>query len=315
MNKIYILKKRLELTSLDKLTKFDVKKYRVWIDITEPTKEELSFVKNLFDTHPLILEDMSKHLTRPKVDYFPHHSFIVLYGLVKEDKIKRVELDFLIGKNYILSNHMRKIESFELLKKDLQRIEDLLKKGPDLMLHHLVDMEIDNYMPILSSIDIDIEQLEKQAVINPTPQMLTKLFEVKRQLISIRKVASPERDVIMALTKRDHIFITLKAHIYFRDVYDHIIRINDQIENYREIISSILEVHLSVTSNKLNEIMKVLTIITTILMPITAIAGIYGMNFHNMPELSWKYGYFFAVGIMLSISAGLLIFIKKRKWI
>jgi magnesium transporter len=314
MNEIYLLKKRLETTSIAGLRGKNPGKARLWIDLTEPTKEELESLTSMFDIHPLVLEDMSKVGTRPKVESFPEYDFIVIYGLYIGEKIRVVELDFIIGRNFIISSHGKKIESYEGFKRDASRVEALLRKGPDFMLHQLIDLEIDNYMPIISSLDTELEELEKKAIHSPTPQMLTKLFDIKRQLLNVRKVSSPERDVLSQLAKRDYEYISEHAEAYFRDVYDHIIRINDQIENYREVISSILEVHLSVTSNKLNEIMKVLTVIATLMMPITAIAGIYGMNFKYMPELGWKYGYFAILAVMLVITIWLVIYMKRKKW-
>ena len=314
MNVVYILKKRLEYSSLSELNKSILKKYRVWVDINEPSKEELERLSELFDIHPLVLEDFSNTRTRPKSESFSNYEFIVMYGLYTDNKIKTIEIDYVIGKEFLISSHWHRVESYEELKKDSAKIESLLRSGVDTVLHHLIDLEIDNYMPIISSIDTEIEELEKKAVHSPTPQMLAKLFDIKRQLLQVRKVAGPQRDVLFHMTKAEHRFISHKAMAYFRDIYDHIIRINDQIETYREVISSILEVHLSVTSNRLNEIMKVLTIITTILMPITAIAGIYGMNFQYMPELEWHYGYFVVLALMLSMTIGLLVYSRKKGW-
>lgn len=316
MNDIYLIKgKNLEKTQFDSLKEHDIKNSRIWIDISGQDPKDLESVKSLFGIHPLVIEDMSKKLTRPKIESFPKYNFIVIYGLIVEGKVRPIELDFLIGENFVISSHASPVKSYEDLKANPEQIKNLLDKGIDFMLHTLIDREIDNYTPVISSFDSELENLENLAIENPTPELLKKLFEIKRQLLRIRKVAYPEREVISLLAKRDHDFISDKAVAYFRDIYDHVIRVNDQIDNYREIISSILEVHLSVTSNRLNEIMKVLTIITTILMPITAIAGIYGMNFRYMPELEYRYGYFIAVGIMFLISITVLIFIKKKKWI
>ncbi len=315
MGNAYIFSKGVRKQGLERLPVSVLKSPGTWIDLTAPSAAELEKIRKVFGIHPLIIEDMSKSLTRPKLESFPNYDFIVLYGVSSEKKIKVRELDFIVGKNFVISSHLEGVASFEELKKTPEIVSGLMKKGTDFLLHRLIDMEIDNYAPAISSIDGELEELEKKAVKNPKPELLTRLFDLKRQLLGVRKVSNPERDVLSQLAKRDYRFISQEAEAYFRDVYDHIIRLNDQIENYREIISSILEVHLSVTSNRLNEIMKVLTIITTVLMPVTAVAGIYGMNFRNMPELGWHYGYYMALGLMLLISLAMVFYLKKRNWI
>ena len=257
---------------------------------------------------------VSGMLGRPKIEPFKNYDFIVLYSLYREDKIKFVEMDFLVGRNFVISNHWRKIPSFEHLQNDTLRLETLMGKGMDFLLHHLIDVEVDNYTTIISSYDNEIEQIESRTMYRPSPYSLKRLFQIKRQLLRVKKVAGPEREILSQLTKGSYDYISDDSIAYFRDIYDHVVRVYDQIDNYREVISSILEVHLSVTSNKLNETMKVLTVIATIMMPITAIGAIYGMNFRNMPELEWKYGYFLILAVMLAVTVAMIWYMKKKGW-
>ena len=187
---IFVFDKKLRKVSYEKFKLSSYKNAKLWIELSVPTHSELEWVKKTFNAHPLVIEDMSKKATRPKIEVFKDHDFIVLYGIYFDEKIKSVEIDFLLGKNYVLSNHNKKIENFDELIVDLPRVEHLLSKGPDFMLHHLIDMEIDNYMPILSDMDMQIEHLENSVVENPTTHLLRKLFEIKRQLIKIRKVGN-----------------------------------------------------------------------------------------------------------------------------
>jgi len=288
----------------------------IWLDLHNPTKKEHEQIKELFGIHPLVIEDCSKTHTRPKIELFKTYNFIVTNGIsYKEKEPKLIEFDFLIGKNFLISNHFGHSENIDGLKNNAEKLNIIMPKGADFVLHAILDLEIDNYFPLLDDVEDELEQVEDIVLKDPSPQLLKKLFKIKRELLMIRKTVAPQREVIGILAKRDYPFISPEAEAYFRDVYDHLIRINDMSDNFRDVVSSTLEIHLSVISNKLNEVMKILTVIATIMLPLTVVTGVYGMNFRFMPEIEWRYGYLWALSIMAIIAIGMLIYFRRRKWI
>lgn len=288
----------------------------IWIDLHNPTKKEHQQIKELFGIHPLVIEDCSKSHTRPKIELYRDYNFIVTNGIHYQEKdFSLLEFDFIIGRNFLISNHFGPAEHIERLKQDAQRLNLIMPKGADFTLHAIIDREVDNFFPFLDMIEGELEDLEDTVLKNPSPAALKSLFMVKKQLLAIRKSAIPMREVVGILAKRDYPFISAEAEAYFRDVYDHIIRINDMTDSFRDIVSSTMEIHLSVVSNRLNEVMKVLTIIATIILPLSLIAGIYGMNFQYQPEYHWQYGYFWALGLMAAVVIIMLIYFRRKGWI
>ncbi len=321
---LYVYDKKLSKPefSPDKVKPLIAKKDTViWIDLHNPTKKEHEQIKALFDIHPLVIEDCSKTHTRPKIELFKTYNFIVTNGVHykkdehnKDKALSLIEFDFIIGKNFLISNHFGPSENIDELKKNTERLNLVMPKGADFVLHAILDIEVDNYFPLLDSIEEELEQVEDIVIKDPSPHLLKKLFKIKRELLMIRKTVAPQREVVGILAKRDYPFISPEAEAYFRDIYDHLIRINDMSDNFRDVTSSILEIHLSVVSNRLNEVMKVLTVIATIMLPLTVVTGIYGMNFDFMPELRWRYGYIWSLTIMAIIAIGMLIYFRRRGW-
>lgn len=287
-----------------------------WLDLMSLPHKQLFEVLSIFNIHKLVMEDCTAKDTRTKVEQFDTYNFVVIHGIHRENHtIKTNEIDLIQGKNWLISVHYRPNPNFEWLKKNHEKLSNVIRRGSDFMLHALVDMEIDNCFLILESVEEELDQLEDNVVSDPRPKLLSKLFDLKHQLFLVRKEVAPQREVMVALARRHVPLISPEAEAYFRDVYDHLIRITDMLDNFREVAASILEIHISVTSNKMNEIMKVLTVIATIMMPLTVIGSIYGMNFDVMPELRWKYGYFAVLGLMVVISASMLVYFRKRGWV
>lgn len=303
--------------SIEKLKQLLNKKgITIWIDLHNPTKKEHQQVKDLFNIHPLVIEDCSKTHTRPKIELYKDYNFIVTNGIHYNQKdLSILEFDFIIGRNFIISNHFGPAEHIEQLKHDTQRLEHVMPKGADFMLHAIIDREVDNFFPFLDMIEDELEGLEDSILKNPSPAVLKSVLNVKKHLLTLRKSTIPMREVVGILAKRDYPFLSQEAEAYFRDVYDHLIRINDMTDSFRDIVSSTTEIHLSVVSNKLNEVMKVLTVIATIMLPLTVVTGIYGMNFENQPEFSWRYGYFFSLGLMALIAITMLLYFRRKGWI
>lgn len=272
-----------------------------------------------FDIHPLVLEDILNTNQRPKLDDFEKYLYVVLKMLFfdpKENKVKSEQVSLILGKNFVVSFEESKKDIFETIKTRIRTGKGRVRKfEADYLAYALLDVVIDNYFSILEKIGERIEDLEEDLMSNPKNEVLQGLYELKREMIYLRKSVWPLREVLSKLERKESALFKKKTEIYLKDLYDHTVQIIDTIETYRDMTSGMLDLYLSSVSNKMNEVMKVLTIISTIFIPLTFIAGIYGMNFEFMPELTWEYGYFIVLGIMLLISAGMLYFFRRKKWI
>ncbi len=289
---------------------------RFWVDLSEPTQDELRLISKELGIHPLVIEDIYSPSTRPKVEQYDGYLFMVSFAIVRENSyIHLREVNYILGKNYIITAHRKPLKGMRAFKQKQDLIASKMAKGHDYLMHHLIDMQVDSYFPVLETIEDEMDVIENKAINTVALDVVRKVFHIKRQLLVIRKVVSPFRDIIAMLSKTNVPNISKGAEVYFRDVYDHLIRISDMIDSNREIISTILEVHLSATSNRLNEIMKILTVFSTILLPLTFIASLYGMNFRNMPEIYHPYGYFVTLAVMGLIAVGMLGWFKHKKWI
>ncbi|MFC1804808.1 magnesium/cobalt transporter CorA [Candidatus Omnitrophota bacterium] len=277
-----------------------------------------------FNIHPLVLEDILNTGQRPKYEDFEDHIFIVLKMLYfdeKDKEIKAEQVSLLFGNNFVISFQEKEGDVFNPIRERIKNAKGRIRKmGADYLAYSLIDAIVDNYFLILERLGEKIEGIEEELVKNPIPQTLQIIHILKRDTIFLRKSVWPLREVISGLERGESKLIKKTTHIFLRDVYDHTIQVIDTIETFRDMVSGILDIYLSSVSNRMNEVMKVLTIIATIFIPITFIAGIYGMNFNpnvsflNMPELNWKFGYIFAWGVMLSIVLTMVIYFKRKRW-
>ena len=271
-----------------------------------------------YDIHSLILEDILNTDQRTKVEIFD--SYIVLFFKMltideKEIRINSEQVSLIIGPNYVISFQEKEGDIFEPVRQRI-RIPDskVRKMNTDYLAYSLLDIVIDNYFTILERIGEKIEILEEELVISPIPQTLKEIYRIKRELIFLRRCIWPMRDVISKLERADNSLIQEKTEIYLRDLYDHTIQVIDTVESFRDIIGGMQDLYLSSISNKLNDIMKVLTIIATIFIPLTFITGIYGMNFDYMPEIRWHWGYFAIWGLIITVAVSMLAYFKRKKW-
>jgi magnesium transporter len=225
-----------------------------------------------------------------------------------------IELDYVIGDNFLITNHKKEIESYNILKNDKERLGNLFRKGNVFLFHKLLDLEVDNYFPVLEKIDDLIETIEEEVTKNPNPKLLKQILKLKRKIVSVKKITLPQREKISFLAKNNYKYITKKAIPYFRDVYDHSIKVSDTIDNYREAVGNTFDAYMSAISNNMNEVMKVLSIIATIALPLTVISGIYGTNFTNLPGSSFVYGFWIMIFGMVLLSVFMIYHFKKKKW-
>jgi magnesium transporter len=308
-----------ELNSVEECMAFkDQPGTNLWINVDGLDRVEvIEKLGSYFNIHPLTLEDVLNTGQRPKTDDYESYIYTVLKMMLLDmEKIVVDQISIIIGPNYILSFMERGVDIFDPLKERLRNPASRLRKnGVDYLAYGLIDAVIDNYFLILEHFEDEIEELEDELVNNPTPETLQTIQKYKREMIVLRKSIWPLRELINGLQKAESEIIAENTQIYLRDVYDHTIRVIDSIEDFREILSSMVDIYLSSVSNKMNDIMKVLTVIATIFIPLTFIVGVYGMNFDYMPELHWGWGYP-AVLLFMSL-LGILMFtnFKKKGWV
>ncbi len=289
----------------------------VWVDLEQATEEENAVLSDVFNFHPLAIEDCLNITHHPKIDKFENYLFIVMHAFdfgSMEKEISTLELNLFLGKNFVVTYHARPIRSvIQTKEKCLNNYMAVMGKGADFLVYNIFDALVDNFIPTLNTLDHRIDELEEE-VFFEEEDFLSKVNTVRNDVLYLRKIIRPQRNTINLLTRSNEPFIEKEKEIYFRDVYDQLYRIYEQCDNYRDIISGILDMHLSLSSNKMNQIMKTLTIVMTIMLPLTLITGIYGMNFKYMPELNYKYSYFIVLGAMAVIALLLIYYMKKKKW-
>lgn len=276
-------------------------------------------IGNHFGIHPLVMEDILNTGQRPKMDDLEDYVYVVLKMLnynEEDDEIDAEQISIILGQNFVISFREKERDVFEPIRERIRKNKGRIrKKGADYLAYTLVDSVVDNYFAILEKIGERIEFLDEELVENPSTQTLQEIHGLRRELIFLRKSIWPLREVISELERGESSLIKESTGIYLRDVYDHTIQVIDTVETFRDMISGILDVYLSSISNKMNEVMKVLTIIATIFIPLTFLAGVYGMNFRYMPELEWRWGYFTALFLMASVGIGMVIYVRKKKWL
>jgi magnesium transporter len=291
-----------------------------WINIIGLHDSEiLNNIGNHFGIHSLTLEDIVNTETRPKVEIFDDYIFIVLKMIFYNQEREEVELEqlsILLGQHYVITFQEKEGDIFDPIRNRIKFSKGRLRqRGADYLTYAFVDVVVDNYYQILESLGETIENLEDQILKDPDNTIPLKIQNLKKDLILLRKTLWPLREAINNLNKQETELFAENTNPYLQDLYDHVIQVVDTLETFRESASSNMDLYQSTISNKMNEVMKVLTIVASIFIPLTFIAGIYGMNFENMPELKWTFGYFMVWGLMLLIGITSIIFFKKRKWL
>ena len=292
----------------------------LWVSLENPSTAEFqSILGDLFHFHPLAIEDcQSTGFQTPKVDDYGEYLFIVVLGLSfnqTKSELVTEEFDLFLGKNYVVTSfNSPRMPAVEKLKQRLKRDERLLTNGADSLCHALIDIIVDDYSEPLEILESELETLEDSVLSKPQAETLEKILHLKHSIMAVRRVVAPQREIINHLSRDDYPLIDLQSRLYFRDIYDHLVRVYDWVDILRDMATNALEVYLNATSLRLNEVMKALTIVSTIFLPLAFVAGVYGMNFHFMPEITWKWGYPMAWVIFLTITIGMLAFFRRRKW-
>lgn len=296
-----------------------------WIHVQgDAEPDTMRNLANIFGLHHLALEDIINSGQRPKIDEYSEHLFVIMSHPVKDvdnNEIKLDQVSFFIGNNFVISFHPGEYDLFEPVRERLRNhIGRIRARGADYLMYALLDMVVDEGYPVLEWLGDEIETLEDEILEMPTNNSLRTLHQLKRTLVILRRMLWPQREVLNNLARNENALISENNRIYFNDCYDHTIQIMELNETYRDMVTGLMDIYLSSISFRLNEIMRVLTVIATIFIPLTFIVGLYGMNFSNdkspwaMPELHWYYGYPMVLIVMVMIIAGMLYYFKRKNW-
>jgi len=292
----------------------------MWLNIDGVHQPEIiEQVGKSFGLHPLVAEDIASTGQRPKMEDFDDYIFVVLRMLrfdEKENETKTEQISILLGRDFVVSFQEREGDVFDTIRERLRNNKGRIRKlGADYLAYALIDAVVDNYFMILEKLGETIEEIEDKLVTNPTSETLQTLYDLKREMVFLRKSVWPLREVINRLERSESPLINKSTFVYLRDVYDHTIQVMDAVETFRDMLSGMLDIYLSSVSNRMNEVMKVLTVIATIFIPLTFVAGIYGMNFRFMPELEQAWSYPAVLILMLVVAMLMVVYFRRKKWI
>jgi len=297
----------------------------VWADLLNPTQDEIDAVEQELGLHPLSIEDVTKKGQRPKLEVFEHHAFVVAYAACDcRDGYELVEVDIFAGRNWMLTIHDHSIGgaqfSSESVRERLSRFRKHKEVDGSVLLYVVLDEIVDTYFDALDDFGQRADEMEERIFSDPDPErdempIQRSMLELRKELLDFRRKVTPLREVLIQCLRDDLEWVSEEERHYFQDVFDHVLRISDEIDTRRELIGNAMEAHLAMVSNHMNQIMKKMTSWGAILIVATLIAGIYGMNFDNMPELHYRFGYFGALAVMLVTTTGLYLYFKRKRWL
>ncbi|MDQ6800600.1 MAG: magnesium/cobalt transporter CorA [Acidobacteriota bacterium] len=292
---------------------------KLWVDILDPQREVLEpLLEKRFGFHELAAEDSLSTNTLPKYDPFPEYDFFIFRAVdinVQEHGSQTYKLAAFLGRNFLFTVHREGMAPVDDVCNRLPNDRRILSNGPDFLLYSIVDQMVDAHFPLLDRIEESVDDLQDTIFKDAHPQHLDELLHLKRDVNVLRRQSLPQRELLNQISRGDAQFIQKQHMIYFRDVYDHMFRISETIDVERDMMAGTMEAYLSVIANRTNEIMKVLTIFSAIMLPLTLIAGIYGMNFGNLPELHWQFGYWYALGLMAITAVLMLFWFRRKGWL
>ncbi|WP_240627387.1 magnesium/cobalt transporter CorA [Thermoflavimicrobium daqui] len=283
-----------------------------WVDFDVPTFDETSYLKDFFGFHPLAIEDCLHFLQRPKLDYYEDYRFFVLHAIKAAD-LRVEEVDLFVSERYLVSFHKAKLVEIDEVRERVSQQQDLKQKGPGIIAYKIIDKLVDAYFPLVQNIEDQLAKIESSAQKVSTKITIDQIYHIRSNLSKLRRSVVPMSELLYRIINSERVILQTER-VYFSDIYDHLIKLSHMIDSSREITADIRDSYLSLNSYRMNKIMMTLTVITTIFMPLTFIAGIYGMNFDYMPELKWRYGYFIILGVMAIIGSGLFLWFKYKGW-
>lgn len=283
----------------------------LWIDLEKPDEHEIKILTNVFQFHQLAIDDCVQESHHPKVDDYGDYIYLVMHGAVAG---ATQELDLFLGKNYVVTHHTVPIRTVEESRKRCLELEGLMGRGADFLLYLILDDLAGSFVRATEELDLQLAELETKVFKKPSNRSLAEIFAIKKNILALRRVVIPQREVLTRLSRSEFKVVSKEAQIYFRDVYDHAYRVAELTESMRDLVTTALETYLTVVSNRTNEIVKVLTVMSIILMSLSLLAGIYGMNV-PLPLATWGGAFGVIVAVMATLAGGLYLFFRTRKWL
>lgn len=284
-----------------------------WVDFDKPTAEEYTLLDSFFHFHPLAVEDCLHRLQRPKVDKYDDYHFFVVHTM-NEETLEAEELDLFIGKNFVVTFHHHSVDELDLVREKLQRDASFWERGAIYAMYQILDKVVDSYFPLVYKIEDHLNEIEDQMTFDMKHLSMDTVFDMRSDLLWLRRTILPMRDLIYRVLNSSRFDLQEKEIAYFSDISDHLVKLTEIVESNRELTADLRDSYMAMNSNRMNRIMMILTIVSSIFIPLTFIAGLYGMNFEYMPELQMKYGYFFAIGFMTIIGLSMLAWFKYKGW-
>ena len=310
---------RRDLTEEQIKASLESKRGLLWVDILNATEEDAKFLAQTFGLHPLAIEDcLSKKIHSPKVDDFGGYLFIIIHGInyaVESEVVETAELAIFLGSNFVISNHNFPLYSVEGVRRTVENDARPMKRGADFLAHALIDLLVDNVMPTIDKMTELAEDIEEEVLREPQQSTLEAILKLKRSAVHIHRVMAPQREVLNRISRGDFRVVREDAKVFYRDIYDHIVRIEDLNQTVRDMSDNALSTYLSSIANRQNEVMKVLSVVAAIFLPLTLVVGVYGMNFENMPELKSPWGYYAVLGFIVTAIIGVIWQFWSRGWI
>ena len=285
-----------------------------WVDFEQPDTDEASLLHTFFQFHPLTIEDCLNRLQRPKLDFYDDYAFFVLHA-INHETIQAEELNLYLGKNYVITFHYTMIQGLENARERIVQNPDKWKQGHVFVAHQIIDKVVDEYFPVLHKIEDHLNDIEDALSPSTVHLSMDSVFDVRSSLLQLRRTILPMRELLHRIISSERIELSTNEQAYFSDISDNLLRQGDILESNRELTADIRDSQLSINSNQMNRIMMILTIVSSVFIPLTFIAGVYGMNFNFMPELNWRYGYIIVLIVMLVIGSSMLALFKYKGWL
>lgn len=312
---------RLELNTPEECTPYLAEACVSWVDVRGLGNEDLlQQLSQVFQLHPLVMEEVTNASQRPRFEDYKEQQLMICRMVVADDAgegFYNEQMSIVLGPNYVLTiQEESEYDCFDALRDRIRQDKGKIRsQGPDYLVYCLIDAVVDGYFPVLEDYGERLEKLENEVIRSPTPQTLEKFYEIKRELLMLRRSIWPQRDAINMIVRENSALIRDEVRVYLRDCYDRAVQVIDMVETYRELASGMMEVYLSSMSNRMNENIRFLTVFSTFFLPLTFIVGIYGMNFKFMPELEWTWGYPLVWLTMLSVAGSLLFYFRRKHWL
>ena len=291
----------------------------LWVDIESANNQDGQFLSEIFQFHPLSIADCaSENIHPPKIDEFEDHLFVIIHGVnyhVESDLVETTELDIFIGTNYVVTSHHFPMNSVKVTSDRIRMNSRPMRRGADFLAHDIIDALVDFIMPVIDAMQEKCEDIVSESMQNPSEKTIASILQIKRSIQALNRVMLPQREILNSISRGDYHLISEKALIYYRNIFDHLVRVEMLCQEIRDMADNSLSIYLSSVANRQNETMKLLAIVAAIFLPLTLLAGIYGMNFENMPELKWEWGYFVVLGIICTAIVVMLWVFWARNWI